>query len=95
MSNQQQSNQGWIERQEAGPVPPSSSERSSWRPAWVTYLLGILGVLYLINPTAGLFELIPDNLPFVGNLDDGVAAVLIWTGMQEYLRNRRAKRENL
>ena len=38
---------------------------------------GILSVIYLINPTAGLFELIPDNLPFVGNLDEGAAAYVL------------------
>lgn len=41
-------------------------------------LLGLLSAIYLINPTLGLFELIPDNLPVVGNLDEAFfAAVLI------------------
>ena len=33
-------------------------------------------VLYVLNPGAGIFELIPDNLPFVGNLDEATAALL-------------------
>ncbi|MDG1356705.1 MAG: DUF1232 domain-containing protein [Akkermansiaceae bacterium] len=41
-------------------------------------LIGLLCGLYLLNPTWGLIELIPDNLPFVGNIDEAaVAAVLI------------------
>ncbi len=42
--------------------------------AWIG--LG-LGVLYLINPTMGLLELLPDNLPIVGNLDEAGAAGLV------------------
>lgn len=30
-------------------------------------------VLYLINPTAGILEFIPDNLPLIGNLDEAAA----------------------
>lgn len=39
--------------------------------------LGILAGLYLINPGAGIFELIPDNLPLIGNLDEAAAVVLL------------------
>ena len=39
-------------------------------------LLGVLGMIYLINPTAGVIELIPDNIPFIGNLDEAAAAML-------------------
>ncbi len=34
----------------------------------IVAILGLLSILYIINPTAGIFELIPDNLPFVGIL---------------------------
>ena len=33
---------------------------------------GICG-LYLVYPSFGIFELIPDNLPIVGNLDEAAA----------------------
>ena len=56
------------------------------RPAWLVYLLSIFSMLYLLNPTAGLIEIIPDNIPFIGNLDEGVAAVLVWEGINQ-LRN--------
>ena len=39
-------------------------------------LLALLSLIYLINPTAGILEFIPDNIPFNGNLDDGVAAYI-------------------
>ena len=37
----------------------------------------IIGVIYILNPTAGMFELIPDNIPFIGNLDEAGAFALI------------------
>jgi len=41
-------------------------------------LSGLIGALYLLNFGAGVFELIPGNLPIVGNLDEaGAAAMLI------------------
>ncbi|WP_091507878.1 YkvA family protein [Flexibacter flexilis] len=41
------------------------------------FVAGLLSTLYLINPTAGIFELIPDNIPFVGNLDEATAAFFL------------------
>jgi len=38
---------------------------------------GLIGVVYIINPSAGLIELIPDNIPFIGNLDEAAAVLLI------------------
>lgn len=40
-------------------------------------LLGIFSLLYLLNPTAGIFELIPDNIPLIGNLDEAAAVTLL------------------
>ena len=40
-------------------------------------LLGLLSTLYLLNPTAGFFELIPDNIPIIGNLDEAAAVALL------------------
>ncbi len=47
------------------------------------FLLGILGMIYLINPTAGVIELIPDNLPIIGNLDEA-AATMLFIGALRY-----------
>jgi uncharacterized membrane protein YkvA (DUF1232 family) len=43
----------------------------------VVFCLGLLSALYILNPTAGFFELIPDNLPFIGNLDEAAAVTLL------------------
>ncbi|MBZ0296407.1 MAG: DUF1232 domain-containing protein [Anaerolineae bacterium] len=32
--------------------------------------LALVAGIYLINPTAGILEFIPDNLPLIGNLDE-------------------------
>jgi len=42
----------------------------------------IIGAIYLLNPTAGLLELIPDVVPFVGNLDEAGATALVLWGIQ-------------
>jgi|GEM_PF-4561162 uncharacterized membrane protein YkvA (DUF1232 family) len=36
--------------------------------------IGVVSLIYLLNPTAGVLEFIPDNFPIIGNLDDAVAA---------------------
>lgn len=43
----------------------------------VSAILGVLCFIYLLNPTAGVVELIPDNLPIVGNLDEGAAGMIL------------------
>ena len=44
----------------------------------ITAILGgLLGAIYLLNPTAGILELIPDNLPVIGNLDEAAAVLLV------------------
>ena len=43
----------------------------------VVFCLGVLSALYILNPTAGLFELLPDNLPLIGNLDEAAAVALL------------------
>lgn len=40
-------------------------------------IVGLLSLLYLFNPTAGVFELIPDNIPGIGNLDEATAVLLL------------------
>jgi 4-hydroxybenzoate polyprenyltransferase len=43
----------------------------------VVFCAGILATIYILNPTAGLFEILPDNLPLVGNLDEAAAVALL------------------
>jgi uncharacterized membrane protein YkvA (DUF1232 family) len=43
----------------------------------VVGVLGALSAVYLFNPGAGVIELIPDNFPIIGNLDEAAAAALL------------------
>ena len=40
-------------------------------------LLGLFCAIYLLNPTAGFFELIPDTIPLIGNLDEAAAVATL------------------
>ncbi len=55
-------------------------------------LLGLLGGLYLLNPSAGLFELLPDALPVVGNLDEAAATLLVVQAVRHFRRRRARKK---
>jgi len=61
-------------------------------PRWLVYLLGLIGGAYILNPTMGILELIPDNLPIVGNLDEGAAMMMVLAGIVEVLEGRKLKR---
>ena len=41
------------------------------------FILGLFSAFYLLNPGAGIFEIIPDNVPIIGNLDEAAAAALL------------------
>ncbi len=47
-------------------------------------LAGLIGLVYILNPTAGVLELIPDNIPIVGNLDEAAAAALVLAALRYY-----------
>ncbi len=40
-------------------------------------LAALFSVIYLINPGAGFIELLPDNIPFIGNLDEATATAIL------------------
>ncbi len=46
--------------------------------------LGALAALYLLNPTFGVFELIPDALPVIGNLDEAGATLILLSVFRYY-----------
>ncbi|MFN2129465.1 MAG: hypothetical protein ACK2VD_02990 [Anaerolineae bacterium] len=56
-------------------------EQPTWARAlaWATIALGSV---YMINPTAGIFELLPDNLPVLGNLDEAAILFLMYSAMR-------------
>ena len=41
----------------------------------------VLSGVFLANPTLGVFEFLPDNLPFVGNLDEVLASAIFFSCM--------------
>lgn len=47
-------------------------------------LSGVLSLLYLLNPTLGVFEFIPDNIPFVGNLDEATATMVLIAALRYF-----------
>ena len=47
------------------------------------WTLVVLGGVYILNPTAG-FDLLPDNLPILGNLDEA-AILLLMLGALRYM----------
>jgi uncharacterized membrane protein YkvA (DUF1232 family) len=48
--------------------------------------LSILCIIYILNPTAGVIEILPDNIPFIGNLDEATATAILIKCIY-YLRN--------
>ena len=45
----------------------------------VNIVIAVFCTIYLINPTLGVIELLPDNLPIIGNLDEaGATAGLLY-----------------
>ena len=66
-------------------IAPLSSK--GW-PKWAVYLLSVFGFVYLLNPTAGIIELLPDTLPLIGNIDEGAAALALWYGYLEIQKAR-------
>lgn len=47
-------------------------------------LLGALSLVYLLNPTMGVFEFIPDALPIVGNLDEATATAVLLAALAHF-----------
>jgi uncharacterized membrane protein YkvA (DUF1232 family) len=94
MSNQLDSENNSSENEErkelSGFVRALSEPLSKYGwPTWLVYTLAVIGVVYILNPTFGLLELLPDNLPIIGNLDESVAVMLILAGIVEALEGRK------
>jgi uncharacterized membrane protein YkvA (DUF1232 family) len=51
---------------------------------FLVVLAGVLALLYLLNPTLGIFELVPDNIPFVGNLDEATATMVLLAALRYF-----------
>ena len=64
-------------------------------PSWLVYLLSLIGGIYILNPSFGVLELIPDNLPIIGNLDEGAAVMLLLAGIVEFLEGRKREKQQV
>lgn len=66
------------ERVRTGAVEPAREEAPPSIVASIfAVLIATLSVVYLANPTLGVFEIIPDNVPFVGNIDEATATAIL------------------
>ena len=50
--------------------------------------LGIGGAIYLLNLGFGIGELIPDNLPLAGNLDEALASMFVFNAFSAIKRKQ-------
>ena len=57
----------------------SGSQGSSMWSTLLAILGAILALVYLSNPTVGVFEFIPDNIPGIGNIDEVIATTILLT----------------
>ena len=49
-----------------------------------------LCTIYILNPTFGVFELIPDVTPIIGNLDEATATgILIWCAKELFSKKKK------
>ena len=85
MTNQDQNQNKQLSQ--TGPLTTPLSLRG-W-PRWLIYTFSAIGLVYLINPGAGFLEFLPDNLPIIGNIDEGVAMMLLWMGLVEFFEGRK------
>lgn len=50
----------------------------------LVWVIGMASMLYLLNPRGGYPELLPDGVPWVGNLDELVAALLLFSAIRHF-----------
>jgi uncharacterized membrane protein YkvA (DUF1232 family) len=50
------------------------------------FILGLafFAAVYLMFPTLGIFELIPDAIPIIGSLDEGAATLILLNTLNYY-----------
>jgi uncharacterized membrane protein YkvA (DUF1232 family) len=53
--------------------------------------LAMLGTLYILGPTGGIIELIPDNIPIIGNLDEAAILFFMFRAFYDRWRLDRAE----
>ncbi|MFM1805366.1 MAG: hypothetical protein RL136_2245 [Planctomycetota bacterium] len=62
----------------APPAPKPAAERELGRLGKaIAVCVALVSAAYLTNPTLGIFELLPDNIPGVGNLDEAFFTIAL------------------
>ena len=62
----------------------------------VVLLAGAISALYLLNIGVGVVELLPDNIPLAGNLDEAIAAIVLTNALAYFgidLRHMLGRRQ--
>lgn len=59
------------------PYPGEEPPPRRWLKNMGMLIAGMIACIYLLNPDAGIIELIPDNIPLIGNLDEVAATLLL------------------
>jgi hypothetical protein len=70
-----------VEPQDEPQVEPQGEQPAKSTSKTIGYIaVIIMCVIYLLNPSSGVLEAIPDVLPVIGNLDEATATTaLIWS----------------
>ena len=78
----------------SSPAPQGEAERPRGCFSSVAAAVSVvLGAVYVINPGAGILELLPDNFPLFGNLDEAAATTMLVLGLQHLFgRGRKGSR---
>jgi hypothetical protein len=63
-------------------VPLPNAGRTTLKTIFVLLMMALSG-FYLLDTTMGI-DLIPDNIPFFGNLDDATAAAIFFGGLRYF-----------
>lgn len=50
---------------------------------WVA-LVGIIGLVYSLNFSFGVLEILPDTLPIIGHVDEAVALFLVYSALEYF-----------
>lgn len=65
-------------------IVDESNSESPWPSgALLSIVIAVLCVIYIVNPTAGILEFLPDNIPIIGNLDEATATAGLLYALSE------------
>ena len=51
---------------------------------FLVVIVGVVGILYTLNFGFGLVEFLPDNIPFLGNIDEAFALFLVYSSAEYF-----------